>query len=57
MARARVEAVKVAPEIEIVLVEAAIMALQIGFHQSVITEYSLLCGLARVRVEPVQMVV
>ena len=55
MARAQVEGVK-ATQIGTARIEAANLALRIGLSPKCDREYSLFSGLARVRVEPVKVV-
>ena len=56
MARARVKAMKVTPKLWIVRVKVAKVAQRIGLSPNCGTNYTLFCGLARVRVEPVKIV-
>ena len=54
VARARLKAVKGTPNLWIVRVEVAKVAQRIGLSSKCGTNYTLFCGLARVRVEPVK---
>ena len=56
VARARVKAVTVTPELWIVRVEVAKVAQRIGLSPNCGTKYTLFCGLVRVRVESITIV-
>ena len=47
--------VKLTPVISVGQVEAANVASRRSFHQNLVKEYSLFCGLACTQVEPVRM--
>ena len=56
MARARVKAIKLTPELWIARVEVAKVAQLIGLSPICGTKYTPYCGSVRVRVEPVKIV-